>query len=147
MVGRLAALKDFNKNYEGARLRYKLKRLRWELKYAWQRAWRGYDDVAVFECFDSFLKWIIPVLKDFRKTYSGMWVKDFDEEKQEPICYTAEEQDAILDEMIMHFEMADEDWYYNQKETFEYNEMYDKMEYHKNKALKMFSKYFWNLWD
>lgn len=51
-----------------------------------------------------------------------MWIKDFDEEKQEPICYTTEEQNAILDEMIMHFEMANENWYDEQQETFEYKE-------------------------
>lgn len=141
------ALKDFNKSYEGARFRYKLKRLYWELKYAWQRAWRGYDDTAVFNIDYSFLNFIVPVLKDFRNTYCGMRIKDFDEEKQEPICYTTEEQNAILDEMIMHFEMANENWYDEQQETFEYKEQKELMLYHKNKAFEMFSEHFYNLWD
>ena len=37
-------LNGFRDRYKGCRFLYKLKQLRWELRYAWRRAWEGFDD-------------------------------------------------------------------------------------------------------
>ena len=45
----MIGLRDFHKTYKGASFGYRLRELRWQLRYAWQRAWRGYSDVDVFD--------------------------------------------------------------------------------------------------
>lgn len=34
-------LNGFRDKYKGCKFSYKLKQLRWELRYAWRRAWEG----------------------------------------------------------------------------------------------------------
>ena len=43
-------LKDFfvSSRKEKIKLRHFFRELRWELRYAWRRAWIGYDDVDMF---------------------------------------------------------------------------------------------------
>ena len=62
-------LKDFfvSSIKEKFRLRHFFRELRWELRYAWQRSWIGYDDVDFFECFEMFRRRMIRVLEDFIK--------------------------------------------------------------------------------
>jgi len=62
-------LKDFfvHSAKNKPRLRHFLKQLRWELRYAWRRTWRGYDDVDMFECFEMFRRRMIRILEDFIK--------------------------------------------------------------------------------
>ena len=49
-------LKDFfiSSRKNKPRLRHFFRELRWELRYALRRAWIGYDDVDMFECFEMF---------------------------------------------------------------------------------------------
>ena len=42
-------LKNFWKNNKRSSLKWKLKNLRWELRYAWRRAWEGHDDMDMIE--------------------------------------------------------------------------------------------------
>ena len=141
-------LKHFKQNYKGASLRFKMKELRWQLKYAWQRAWRGYDDVSVFSTFTQFLEWVVPVLKDMHEHNVGSWPKDHVEPGtsfQESFM-TFEETQAIISELIYHFERCDENFFLDQSEDMDYKELHDKLEYHKDKALDLFKKYFYCLW-
>ena len=67
-------LKDFfvSSKKEKPKLRYFLRQLRWELKYAWRRVWIGYDDVDFFECFEMFRRRMIRILEDFIKHGNGL---------------------------------------------------------------------------
>ena len=62
-------LKDFfiSSRKNKLRLRHFFSKLRWELRYAWRRAWFGYDDVDMFECFEMFRRRMIRILEDFIK--------------------------------------------------------------------------------
>ena len=62
-------LKDFFKavKNEKPKLRHFFRELRWELRYAWRRAWFGYDDVDMFDCFEMFRRRMIRILEDFIK--------------------------------------------------------------------------------
>ena len=67
-------LKDFfvSSRKEKIRLRHFFRELRWELRYAWRRAWIGYDDVDIFECFEMFRRRMIKILEDFIKHGHGL---------------------------------------------------------------------------
>lgn len=67
-------LKDFfvSSRKEKIKLRRFFKELRWELKYAWRRAWRGYDDADMFECFEMFRRRMIRILEDFINNGNGL---------------------------------------------------------------------------
>ena len=67
-------LKDFfvSSRKEKIRLRHFFRELRWELKYAWCRAWRGYDCVDFFECFEMFRRRMIRILEDFINHGNGL---------------------------------------------------------------------------
>ena len=60
-------LKDFfvSSKKEKIKLRRFFRELHWELRYAWSRVWRGYDDVDFFECFEMFRRRMIRILEDF----------------------------------------------------------------------------------
>ena len=67
-------LKDFfvSSRKEKIKLRHFFRELRWELRYAWRRAWIGYDDVDMFECFEMFRKRMFRILEDFIKHGHGL---------------------------------------------------------------------------
>lgn len=67
-------LKDFfiSSRKEKTKIRHFLRELRWELKYAWRRAWRGYDDADMFECFEMFRRRMIRILEDFINNGNGL---------------------------------------------------------------------------
>ena len=67
-------LKDFfiSSRKEKIKLRHFFRELHWELRYAWRRAWRGYDDVDMFECFEMFRRRMIRILEGFIKHGHGL---------------------------------------------------------------------------
>ena len=48
-------LRDYLKSKKASSLKHRIKNLRYELKYAWQRAWYGYDRMDWIEMFACFL--------------------------------------------------------------------------------------------
>lgn len=93
-------LKDFHKNVEGMGVVYKAKAFGWALKYAWQRAWGGYDDVDVFSLNDSFIERMLPIMKDFRENNFALFC-------DENNVLTMKETNKILDDMINLLEHSD----------------------------------------
>lgn len=113
----------------------KIKNTYYQIKYGFQRMFRGYDDAEVFDLFDGFLIKYKKILKDFRKCGNSYPFE----------LGSYDEWANVLDEMINHFELSDA-----------FNDYYKDMKYieaepiayqHANKALEMFTKYFWDLWD
>lgn len=95
---------------------------RWE-KFKEQRMSRGFDDSELWNLFETFAMFILPRLKVFR-----------DKHFSTPANMSNEEWNGILDGMITAFELI----------TSEYSDDEDERI---DLGLKLFSKYFLNLWD
>ena len=121
----------------------KVRDVYWEIRYGFQRMFRGYDAVDTFETFYKFTKRYSKILKDYRKHHIGYCGE-----------MTAEEWDAIIDEMIYHLHYMDEE---TVTEELEKNvpddwsvstiDVYSVMDVHKDAFFELFSKYFYHLWD
>jgi hypothetical protein len=120
-----------------------LKETYWEIRYGFERMFKGYDSVDTFETFAKFIERYTKILTDLRKCHYGY-----------PGNITEEEWDNILDEMIYHLHYMDEetvteeleknvpdDWSASNKTTYEI------LEKHKNEFFKLFSEHFFSLWD
>lgn len=130
------------------------------IKWFFQRGIRGYSDIDVWDISYWFENTIIPMLKQLKKGKHGY-----------PMGMTEKEWDMILDNMICYFEESTKKYC---SEKNEYEEEYtkdllnDNEEFNKsvrnrwlkreeeisryrinmkNKALKLFSKYYYDLWD
>jgi hypothetical protein len=119
----------------------KIKDTYYDIKYAFQRAFRGYDDTEVFDLPSGFLTKYTKILKDFKKCGNSY-----------PVEFESyDDWIKVIDEMICYFELSDEfnpvydyDEEYCFKKSF-YNERLAY--YYRRKALDMFVKYFDDLWD
>ena len=164
-------LKDFFISCKKDKPKFKhfVKELRWQLKYAWHRAWFGYDDVDMFECFDMFRRRMIRILEDFIKyghAYLNLPTQSEHYEellKRFPEGYFDEDTTKLIYEtMIFHLQMMDED--YVEKQLYG-NCIYDEeykvgcrswedikriksvMEQNKDAFMKLFSLFYYDLWD
>lgn len=117
----------------------------WEVRYGFQRMFKGYDSVDTFETFYKFIDRYTKILTEYRKKHWGIPGEFIDKE---------EEWDAVIDEMLYHLKYMDEetvteeleknvpdDWSASHKTV---NYILDK---HKNAFFELFSKYFYHLWD
>lgn len=163
-------LKYFWQNHKGSSIKHKLKQLRWELRYAFQRAWKGYDSVDVFECFEMFRVRMINILERFKETHMGLWWVPQDTEHYEYLghldecanrrCFNNEETDTIIDAMIWHLKMMDEDFVekqlygdcvydenYRFKSIEEMKRISNVMCQNKEAFMKLFNMFYYDLWD
>lgn len=155
---------------------YRLKRLFRELKHAWQRAIRGYDDVATWDYFSWFTNTSQKIISEMAKNHCGY-----------PQGLTDEEWTNILTRLAFLLKEVDEDTcsVKNEYDTEEYYKLHEKwttvkledgctqlvsnyteedkelvdkfinrereiFEYRnkcKDEALDIIKQYFWNLWD
>ena len=154
-------LKGFWKRWGRGSIWCVTKHLIRELRYAWLRAWRGYDDVDVFALSDRFLERIILTLKEFRKEYIGMFpnhdnIDEFDLHNPE-MWLSQEKTNKIIDEMIYCFDNSDSDKLLRQlnggidKETGKLdieliNKYYTIALNNRKRGLELFVKYFDSLW-
>lgn len=146
-------LKGCFKQCKGAGLRFRAKELYWQIRYAWQRAWIGYDNTDVFELGFNFVERMPFLLREFKK-YNDALFPDLD--KGCGASLTEEETDAILDEMIFYFENCNEDVVY--KRLYGVDPYEDEYDYEKwklageemhrcwDEAMKLFSKWSMCLW-
>lgn len=164
-------LKDFfdNNINKKRRLRHFFKELPWELRCAWSRAWKGYDDVDMFECFEMFRRRMIWILEDFiEHGYSMLSIPAQSEHYEELLkrfpegYFYKEYTDLIYQMMIYHLQMMDRDYvekilYGNNAsdENYEsgcrsmedYKKISSVMEQNKDAFMKLFSLFYYNLWD
>ena len=164
-------LKDFfvSSKKEQPKLRYFLRQLRWELKYAWRRVWIGYDDVDFFECFEMFRRRMIRILEDFINHGNGLLNLPQESEhykellKKFPEGYFDEENTKLIYQaMIFHLQMMDEN--YVEKKLYgnniyddnyevgcrsigDYKRIYSVMRQNKDAFMKLFSLFYYDLWD
>ena len=146
-----------------------LRELRWELKYAWQRAGRGYDFLDTIECSEMFRRRMIRVLNNYAEYGHGLLniptqSEHYDKllEKFPEPYFDEEHTKLIFQTMIAHLEMMDED--YVEKIIFgknvydndykvgcrtlaDYKRIAEVVEQNKNAFMKLFSLFFYQLWD
>lgn len=115
----------------------------WEIRYGFQRMFKGYDSVDTFETFWKFINRYSKILKDYRQHHIGYCGE-----------MTAEEWDNIVDEMIYHLHYMDEETVTNELEkdvpddwNASHITVYEVMDKHKDAFFELFSKYFYHLWD
>lgn len=138
---------------KGANIIYRLRELLWELRYAWQRAWSGYDNTDVFELGYNFAEKMPTLLKEFKENNIALFT---DGETGETL--SEEETDAVLDNLIFLFENCNEDHVYKRLfgvEYWEEKDGYDKEKWTatykelnrcQEEAMRLFSKWCWRLW-
>lgn len=139
---------------KGFRMGFRLREMMWELRYAWQRAWRGYDSTDVFELGFNFISLMPVLLREFRSKTIAL-LPDPDHPGK---AHTEEETQRILDEMIFCFENCDEDVVWERvvgkplSEISDYDilesmkSVSEEMQRNYKRAMELFSKYAWHLW-
>lgn len=115
----------------------------WEIRYGFQRMFKGYDVVDTFETFAKFRERYIKILADYRKHHIGYCGE-----------MTEEEWDAVIDDMLYHLHYMDEEIVTEELERDvpdDWSASYITVNYvldkHKDAFFKLFSKYFYYLWD
>ena len=157
-------LKGSLKELKGCTLRYKLKEIKWNLKYAWQRAWRGYDSRDMFNMDIMFVERYKAILKDYKDHHWGLFhVPEGYEDYFDDFSLSEEQTDTIIDMMVYHLEMMDEDYVekvlygkniYDDDYDFDKDHSFEKtkrirsiVNQNKNAFMKLFTIFFWDLWD
>ena len=159
----LIGLKDYWKNNKRESLKWKLKNLRWELRYAWRRAWYGFDDMDTIAMYASFIERYKAILKDYRKHLHCLFtVPEEYKDIYNKLYFNEEETEIIIETMIYHLEMMNEDHvekvlygknvYDDDYEIAEnmlkrYKHIYSVMNQNKEAFMKLFNLFFWDLWD
>ena len=159
-IGLKGSLNDI-KNYS---FKGKIREIKWQLYYAWQRAWRGYDDRDMF-CMDAmFIDKYKCILKDYNKNRHCLFnVPEEYRDVFNKINFNDDETCAIIDTMLFHLEMMDEDHVekvlygknvydddYDISKDFSVEKalrVYNIMNQNKKAFMKLFDMFFWELWD
>ena len=147
----MAGLRGFHSNYKGASFGYRLKELRWQLHYAWQRAWRGYDDIEVFDFCFTFMERIVPILKDYRENNVSLWIENRGTNQYKEL--TRDQTNEIIDRMIYLAENSNADGWldanldpYNKTDIPKIEEWQRNGRQNEKEFLKIFSEYFPQMW-
>lgn len=115
----------------------------WEVRYGFQRMFKGYDSVDTFETFAKFIDRYTKILIRLRNNHCG-----------HPYNLTEEEWNEIIDEMIYHIKYMNEETVIEELErdapdnwSASHKTVGEILEKHKNQFFELFSKYFYDLWD
>lgn len=115
----------------------------WEIRYGFQRMFKGYDSVDTFETFSKFIDRYTKILTEYRKKHVG-YVGTM----------TNEEWEAIIDEMLYHLYYMDECHVIDELEknvpddwSASYNTVNPILDKHKDAFFELFAKYFYHFWD
>ena len=102
-------LKNLHKNIKGMSFLGKISRIGKNIKWAWQRAWRGYDDISVINYDLWFPDVTMQILKDLYCVNQGAWAKPIEERKDEnDVWYSFEETQSKIKNMIMLLNMVND---------------------------------------
>ncbi len=117
----------------------------WEVRYGFQRMFKGYDAVDTFETFAKFIERYTKILTEYRKKHCGIPMEFVDSE---------DEWDNVIDEMLYHLHYMDEETIIDELEkdvpddwSASSKTVSDILDKHKDAFFELFSKYFYNLWD
>lgn len=125
------------------RMKRKIKDTYWNIRYGFQRMFKGYDYVETFDIYSTFIERYEKILIEFKKHGNSF-----------PCDTTEEKWNDIIDEMIYHLHYMSEDNVNKELEQYVSDgwipcwETSGKiMSKHKEEFFKLFSEYFYNLWD
>lgn len=157
-------LKGAWKRTKGCRLKHRISELCWDIRYAWKRVWDGYDDRDIFAMHDMFREKYIEILKEYNKCRHCLFnVPEQYRDVLGKFHFDDEETDIIINMMIFHLEMMDDD--YVEKILYGknvYDDDYDVckdwsveksmriadiVDQNKRLFMEMFNVFFWELWD
>jgi hypothetical protein len=118
------------------KLIYKIESILDKIKYAFQRAFRGYDDPTRWGLCDAVEKISIPVLKEYLKEA---------EDGCHPGSLTKKQWINILKTIIEGFQSDEDacDYLGNKKDIKKFHQILEK----KKKAAELFGKVFYSLWN
>ena len=125
------------------RIKFIVRDIYWKIRYGFERMFNGYDSVDVFETFSKFTERYHKILVDYKEHHVGY------------LCQmTNEDWEKIIDRMINCLYLMDEENISKElnkeiPEEWELsNETINKIqEEHKDEFFKLFSEYFYDLWD
>ena len=142
----------------------KLNDWKYEIKWAWQRVFRGYDDTSVWNLYHHISEQLPKILRQLKNNHLGCPGELFDNKaKKNKECHKWED---ILEKMARGFDAAvkignneymkeiklkkpekdifGKDSYTGYKYDKKcYNKLYKEFE----EGMELFKKYFFNLWD
>lgn len=126
-------------------IKCKVKDIYWEIRYGFQRMFKGYDSVDTFDTFSKFIQRYTKILKEYRKHHYGVPME---------FAKLEEEWDKVIDEMLYHLHYMDEETVIKELEkdvpdnwSASGKSVYGVMRKHKDAFFELFSKYFYDLWD
>lgn len=151
-------------------IKFKIKEFFRELKYGWQRFWDGYDAREVFCMNDMFRYRYINILNRYKKnSISSWWCPEGYELGEKDnwanmYILTDEQQEAIIDTMIHHLNMTDEDYVIKMKygidieaddyliricelKSKEHEIINSVMQQNARLFFKLFDMFYFQLWD
>ena len=122
-----------------------------EIKWAWQRVFRGWDDRVVWSIdthiTDYMPTWLEQLKRDKMGIPLDMFVpEDFEEDgntKEEAEGPALERWISVLDQMIEGFKAAQLLQEYDYSDDFEYDNLNRSFQ----RGMKLFTENFFNLWD
>ena len=137
---------------------------KYEIKWAWQRIFRGYDDTTVWNLHSQISIYLPKILRDLKKIHHGCPSELFDNKaKKNKECHKWEN---VLEKMANGFDAArklDENEYMKKitlkkprKDMFgedSYTDYkYDKKHYNRlykefEEGIELFKRWYFNLWD
>ena len=144
----MRSLKDAWKNHRGSGLKFRINELLWDIKYAFQRAWRGYDDTDVFNMDTNLRKRFVTLLKELDKIrHTSFSESNF----SKPITIETTNKDeytsSIINKMIGLANYSCWDDFVEEEGGEDYSELNDKAQKTLSELLDMLKIYFWQLWD
>lgn len=127
------------------RMKHWIRDTYWEIRYGFQRMFKGYDSVDTFETFDKFIERYTKILTEYKKKHWGIPMEFVDSE---------EEWDNVIDEMLYHLHYMDEETVVDELEKdvpddwdVSHITVHEVLNKHKDAFFELFSKYFYDLWD
>lgn len=127
------------------RIKNKTRDIYWEIRYGFQRMFKGYDSVDTFETFYKFIERYTKILTEYRNKHWGIPMEFIESE---------EEWDNVIDEMLYHLHYMDEETVIDELEkdvpddwSVSHITVYEVLNKHKDAFFELFSKYFFDFWD
>jgi hypothetical protein len=127
------------------RIKNKARDIYWEVRYGFQRMFKGYDSVDTFETFAKFIERYTKILTEYRNKHWGIPMEFIESE---------EKWDEVVDEMLYHLHYMDEETVIKEIEkdvpddwSASHITVHEILEKHKDAFFELFSKYFYDLWD
>ena len=164
-------LKDFfiSSSKTKPRLKHFFRTLRHELRYALQRAWKGYDNVDIDECYEMFRRRMIRIIDNLNKHGNSLLSIPIQSKHYKELVdifpqgyFNEEYTEIIYQTMIYHLQMMNEDFvekilfgtniYDNDykigcRTMEDHKKIYIIMEQNKDAFMKLFSLFYFNLYD